>query len=281
MRDLVKFSAIALLASVSGACGNAGQAASIILVTNAPATEAPLIEHLTGTLGHTVTTGTYSALDTNATQVAELNAADLVIISRNGNSGDYANNASEIAAWDAITTPLLLGNGFVARANRWNWVGPNLAPDMQENYGFDISAPTGTMSIHPFFAGALPNEDHLNGGAGSPPISGLAKYRPSSSTDIPNGGTALGDGLVIGVRNNASFQNVYLASWAEGELTGSGNLLGSKRVFYALPENFSNFQPAGITILNNVVGAMLVPEPATYLTVIPALMGLIYLKRRK
>jgi hypothetical protein len=280
MRDIVKFSTLALLASVSLAGGSTSQAAAIILVTNAPATEAPLIAHLTGTLGHTVTTGTYSALDTNATQVAELNAADLVIVSRNGNSGDYASNATEVAAWDAITTPLLLGNGFVARANRWNWVGPNLAPDMQENYGFDISAPTGTLSIHPFFAGALTNEDHLNGGVGSPPISGLEKYRPSTSTDIPNGGTALGDGVVIGVRNNASFQNVYLASWAEGELTGSGNLLGCKRVFYALPETFASFQPAGITILDNVVGSLLVPEPATYLTVIPALMGLIYLKRR-
>lgn len=281
MRDIVKFSALAVLASVTIASASVGQAASIVLVTNSTSTDAGLIDHLTTTLGHTVTTGSYTSLDTNATQVAQLNAADLVIMSRNGSSNDYANNAAEIAAWDAISTPIILGNGFVARGNRWNWVGPNGAPDMQENYTLDISAPPGTLSVHPFFAGALTNDDHLDGGPGSPPISNIAKYRPSNSTDIPNGGTALGGGVVIGVRNNASIQNVYLASWAEGELTGSGNLLGSKRVFYALPENFSNFQPAGITILNNVVGAMLVPEPATYLTVIPALMGLIYLKRRK
>ncbi|WP_200975645.1 PKD domain-containing protein [Echinicola sp. 20G] len=48
-----------------------------------------------------------------------LNAADLVIIGRSGNSGDFDGN--DKIAWNAITTPLILNSQWGARNNRLNW----------------------------------------------------------------------------------------------------------------------------------------------------------------
>lgn len=251
--------ALALLVAVCGysACS---QGANIMLATQDAARDADLIAHLES-LGHAVTTGSFSELDTTPADIATLNTADLVVVTRNTNSGDYASNAEEVAAWDSLTSPLVLGNGYISRNTRWSWVDTG---NIQENYGLDISAPVGTTSTHPFLAGALPNEDFLTDPGASPAISGLMKYRPSSSTDIPDGGGVMGDGDTIAVRNNASVPNVYIASWNASEMTGSGNVLGGDRVFYALPEDFSNFQPAGITIFDNIVNSTLgIPEPSS------------------
>lgn len=236
------------------------EGASIALVTQDAARDADLIAHLEAA-GHTVSTGGYSALDTTPADIATLNSADLVLVSRNSNSGDYASNVDEVAAWDSLTAPVILGNAYISRSNRWSWVSTEA---IQTDYGLDTSAPVGTSTTHPYYAGALPNEDYLTDPGASPPISGLMKYRPSNSTDIPDGGAVMGDGVTIGVRNNASLPNVYIASWNAGEMTGSGNVLGSDRVFYALPEDYSNFQPAGITIFDNIVNSTLgIPEPSS------------------
>ncbi|GAA5484757.1 hypothetical protein [Haloferula sargassicola] len=229
----------------------AAHAASLVLVTGDAGRDADLVAHLES-LGHTVTTGAYGAIDTNPSEVAALNSADLVIISRNTNSGDYASGATEVAAWDSLTTPVLLGNAYIARNNRWSYVDTAL---IQADYGNDISAPSGTATVHPLFAGLTPNT------IADPAISGLEKYSFSSSSDIPDGGTVMGDGMTIGVRNNISFQNVIVASWEAGGMTGSGNPLGSDRYFYALPEDFSSFDANGVQLLDNIVDATLVPEP--------------------
>ena len=248
------------------------QSATITLVTGDVAREAPLIAHLEAQ-GHSVVTGAFGALDTTASDVTALNSADLVIISRNTNSGDYASNATEVAIWDGLATPVLLGNAYISRNNRWSMV--NTAA-IQVDYGFDLSAPTGTTTVHPFFTGMTPNT------IADPAISGLDKYSFSVSSDIPDGGTVMGDGMTIAVRNNASFQNVIVATWAAGEMTGSGNVLGDDRFFYAMPEDFANFDANGVRLLDNIVNTALgapVPEPGTLALVIPAALG--FLRRRR
>jgi len=66
-------------------------------------------------------------------KIAALNAADLIIVSRNSNSGDYDDD-DEIAQWNAITTPLILSSTHIVRSSRWNWVNSttilNLTPAM-------------------------------------------------------------------------------------------------------------------------------------------------------
>ena len=60
----------------------------------------------------------YVTLDDDA--IAELNAAKLIIVSRNSNSGDY-DDGDEIAQWNAITTPIINSSTHVIRSSRWKW----------------------------------------------------------------------------------------------------------------------------------------------------------------
>ena len=64
--------------------------------------------------------GYWRTLD--ADKIAALNAADLVILSRSSNSGDYASDATETEQWNSITTPLILINVYMVRSSRWLWV---------------------------------------------------------------------------------------------------------------------------------------------------------------
>ncbi len=77
-------------------------------------------------LGHTVDyqrgasfgNGYWRTLD--AAKIAALNAADLVIVSRNSDSGNY-DDADEIAQWNGITAPLILMTPYISRNSRWIW----------------------------------------------------------------------------------------------------------------------------------------------------------------
>lgn len=241
-----------VLMTVVGLAG-VGNAATVVLVTQDAARDAPLVDFLTNYRGYQMTVGAFSTLDSSPTDVATLNAADLVIVSRNTSSGSYANNSTEVAAWDGLTTPLLLGNAFIARNDRWRWID---APGQQENYDGDISAPPGTTEVHPFFTGLAPDFGDL---IAFPPLSGIAKYDWTNSTDIGGGPVVLGDGQIVGVRNNAMNQNVILATWEAGQLTGSGNMLGSDRVFAAMPEDFANYRNSGVPMFENILDQILAP----------------------
>jgi hypothetical protein len=88
--------------------------------------------------------GYWRTLDNN--KIAALNAADLVIISKNSNSGDYANDATEITQWNSITAPLMLLSAHFTRNTRWQWIN---STDMME----DGSTPTleAVLPQHPIF----------------------------------------------------------------------------------------------------------------------------------
>jgi hypothetical protein len=58
----------------------------------------------------------------DAAKIAELNAADLIIISRCTSSGNYNNDATEIAHWSGITAPIINLSAYFVRNSRWYWV---------------------------------------------------------------------------------------------------------------------------------------------------------------
>jgi len=68
-------------------------------------------------------------------KIAALNAADLVIVSRNTNSGDYDDGEAP-TQWNSITTPIILSSTYIARSSRWGWVDStsiiNIAPTVME-----------------------------------------------------------------------------------------------------------------------------------------------------
>jgi hypothetical protein len=77
--------------------------------------------------------GNWTELDD--VKIAVLNDADLVIISRTTNSGDYDDD-DEVAQWNAITTPMLSSSTHLVRSSRWKWVDttgtPEAAPAVME-----------------------------------------------------------------------------------------------------------------------------------------------------
>ncbi|MBN1480818.1 T9SS type A sorting domain-containing protein [candidate division KSB1 bacterium] len=56
-------------------------------------------------------------------KLAELDeSADLLIISRATNSGDYATDFEEILLWNSISTPILMQTAYIVRNSRWQWL---------------------------------------------------------------------------------------------------------------------------------------------------------------
>lgn len=50
-------------------------------------------------------------------KIEALNAADLIIISRDANSGDYDDD-EEVAQWNSITRPIMMQIAHIMRSNR-------------------------------------------------------------------------------------------------------------------------------------------------------------------
>ncbi|MBP8304218.1 MAG: LamG domain-containing protein [Phycisphaerae bacterium] len=88
----------------------------------------------------------WRTLDPN--KIAELEAADLIVISRNADSGSYSTVAdNEPNQWNAVTTPILSMNFHMARSNKWGWI----------NGTSNKEAKAATVNVidanHPIFAG--------------------------------------------------------------------------------------------------------------------------------
>lgn len=77
--------------------------------------------------GHT-TTHLSDMRTVEADELATMNEADLVIVSRDTDSGNYANDAAEIALWNGLTTPLIQCSAYLIRSSRWQWVNSTGTP---------------------------------------------------------------------------------------------------------------------------------------------------------
>jgi len=93
---------------------------------------------------------------------AVLNAADLVIISRS--VAGYQNNGA--TAWNSISAPVIIVNGYIIRKNRMGFATGNTIPDTTGNITLTVSDPT-----HPIFAG-IP----LTNGTMTNRYAGVLKY---------------------------------------------------------------------------------------------------------
>ena len=106
-------------------------------------------------------------------KIAAFEAADLIIVSRNSNSGDYASDATEITQWSSITTPLILQAMHIARSSRWLWVNTTTLPNLSDS-SIDI-----IESGHPIFAGIPDGAQITDGDVGPTTFVGI--------TDMGNG----------------------------------------------------------------------------------------------
>jgi len=147
-------------------------------------------------------------------KIAALNAADLVIVSRNMNSGEYV-NGTEPTQWNSVKTPLILMSPHVTRSSHWKWFNTtsltNATPLMQ---------PVDPQSAA--FAGVT--LDAKGQIAAVDATQGLVSF-PGLKT--------AGNGTVIATR--ADTGDVWIAAWEAGAefYTGAGQIAGGPRVFFA------------------------------------------------
>jgi hypothetical protein len=159
-------------------------------------------------------------LDPN--KIAELNAADLVIVARDPASSTY-DDGNEPAEWNSITTPLIMQSAHIARSNKWGWLNSTGTTRSTETNAVVIDA------NHPIFDGVAidPNTqmvEVLSGGW---------------NVDWVSNVTDAGNGTVLATRPDGI---VWIAEWEAGQeyFEGSGHVAGGPRMFFASGSGSSN-----------------------------------------
>ncbi|MHC4629951.1 MAG: discoidin domain-containing protein [Planctomycetota bacterium] len=211
----------------------------IIVVTDNPANEAGLEPFLKSLLGIDISVEIedekYRTLD--ATKRANLEAADLIIVSRQTNSGDY-NDGSERALWNGLATPILLHSAYLSRDSRWRWLQGNqhdadglthVAVVDESNMIFNgVNIVDGQVQIFP---------------------------TPIDNTDVSAQDSA-GNGTKIATP--AGSTDVMIASWDAGVeyYPGSGEIAGGPRISFLMLRPYQFFPTLtddGKKILGNAV----------------------------
>jgi hypothetical protein len=195
--------------------------------------------------------GYWMVLDPN--KIAELNAADLVIISRTTSSGNYDDSAEEIAAWNAVTAPMLNLTAYLVRNSRWKLV----------NSGTNVNITPLLMAVdpnHPVFAGIELDQDGI-----------VDILDPSVGTGQTSFLTTLdmGNGTLIaqGIGGNYA----WIAEWPAGVeyYAGAGQFAGGKRMMFmagtqevgATPQGALNLNEVGLKMFANAIEYLMVREP--------------------
>jgi hypothetical protein len=168
--------------------------------------------------GYTViadTTFNYMTLD--AAKLATLEDADLIIVSRTTNSGNYASDGTEITQWNSIQTPLILTNAYLTRSNRWQWINSTAITEFQAETMLSI-----TEASHQIFTGVTPVNgqiDMIDNSVNSGQITFI------NSSDI-------GNGTLIAQR--ADDGSVWIAEWEAGVpfYSGTTQVPAEKRMLF-------------------------------------------------
>lgn len=173
--------------------------------------------------GHTVTRNSNLG-DGNPLTEAEkgtLEAADLVIISRDTNSGSY----NDPAGWNNLSTPVLCLNAYMIRANRWNWVPASASNIFVDDIKF----------WEPF------REVVLFDGIPIPSVFGV----PITTTDITLLSFAgIGNGNKRASASTSEYRSL-ISDWQPGIefYDGSGSTPAGKRMFFAAGQDGKTGSP--------------------------------------
>jgi hypothetical protein len=178
--------------------------------------------------------------DLDDAEIEALNAAGLIIISRDANSGDY-DDGDEPTQWNSIETPIMMQIAHIMRSNRWRWLDTtNTAGGQPAMQVVDTG--------HPIFAGvALDANNQV----------AFVEGQDSSITNV----TDAGNGTVLATK--ADDGGVWIAEWEQGVeyYAGSGQFAGGKRMWFAAggtsPDGTYNLTADGEMIFLNAVRYLL------------------------
>jgi hypothetical protein len=218
-------------------------------------------------------TSPYIYLDAN--KVKELNAADLVIVSRALQSGYFGGTSgSALTAtqcWNSVTTPILLNSPYVLRKSRWNWMSDDTA--MQGANSGDMGSPLMQVVApsHPIFYGLTLDANNQLKVADPCLCSGQCSFHP---LDLGTA-TVLGNGTVIAktvpmvaavTTSGGSTYQVknypWIVEWQKGAeyYAGSGNVAASHRLHFSAGAHESAVVGVNAGAANKASGYNLTPD---------------------
>jgi hypothetical protein len=143
-------------------------------------------------------------------EIEALNAAGLIIISRDTNSGDYANGNTP-TQWNSIETPIIMQIAHIARNNRWLWIDTD---------SYNDSLPPAMEAVdtsHPVFNGVTFDNNQVG-------VINEASSFPSI--------TDAGNGTLLAKR--VDNDELWIVEWEQGQefYDGSGQTAGGRRMLF-------------------------------------------------
>jgi hypothetical protein len=177
-------------------------------------------------------------------KIAALEAADLIIFSRNSNSGDHDDDATEIMQWNSLTTPMINSSTHLIRNSRWLWLNTT---DLGSLSGSAISI---TAPDHPIFDG-IPDQS-------------VILDEPVGPSSFPNT-TDVGNGQLLAQVQGSD--NAWIVTWETGDefYPGAGQFAGGQRMLFCagtqeggdVGRGEMNLTPVGLRLFMNAVRFML------------------------
>jgi hypothetical protein len=243
--------------------------------------------------GHNVTRAvTIENADTSPALLAQLNAADLVIISRSVPSGHYQAN-NETAFWNGLTRPVMILGAYINRGGaanqRLGFMTGDAIPDVNSNpVRLSIAQPS-----HPIFAGVATDTAGLmvNPYANMVFHTNDPQRGISVITSAPTpGGTILAR---IGTAGDAAFNGMVIGEWQAGAVMstslpdGPSDVLGGRRLVFLTGSREAaagstseaagifDLTPDGARMFLNAVNYM-APPAATYPATVLSQSPLVY-----
>jgi hypothetical protein len=187
-------------------------------------TEAPDIGYtkLLASKGHKVT----RFVTSGTPDVAKLNTFDLVIIGRSVPSGDYQ-DPPETLAWNGITAPTMIMNGYIMRNSRLGYTTGATIPDTAGPVLLSVKNPK-----HPIFEGLTLDASGLmvNTYANLVSYTNTVQRGLSVNTDpVAGGGTIL---ATVATAGDPAFGGMVIGEWQAGAKMGNAatDTLGGHRL---------------------------------------------------
>lgn len=230
--------------------------------------------------GHSVTRFLTREPLTSA-DIDQLNASDLVIVSRSVNSGQY----DPPTDWNTnVTSPMIAMSGYILRSSRLNLTDGTTMVDTTGPLTLKAEDPS-----HPVFNGITIGADNAIAA-----MAGVVTENGALQRGISiNNSNIVGGSLIASSTEAATIGGPVIAEWPAGATLNNGEMLAGPRMSFmsgsreadgvtSQTAGLFDLTPVGETMFLNAVEYMTVPEPAS--NSLMAALGLVvlaYFRRRR